>query len=97
MRRVEYDKAAVQDISLPESHPFGCRLHARNCSEIKGKSNSAANQATDRLHPSAEVSADIILYKSCRYKNLLTVFMGKKKVSYYRYGTTYHTKGVKLI
>ena len=43
-----YDKAAVQDISLPESHPFGCRLHAENCSEIKGKSNSAAHQATVR-------------------------------------------------
>ena len=41
-----YDKAAVQDIFLPESHPFGCRLHEENCSEIKGKSNSAAHQAT---------------------------------------------------
>ena len=58
---------------------------------------ATSNQAIDRLHPSAEVSAGIILYKSCRYKNSLTVFMGKKKVINYRYVTTYHTKGVKLI
>ena len=45
-----YDKAAVQDISLPESHPFGCRLHAEHCSEIKVKRNSAVHQATVR-HP----------------------------------------------
>ena len=94
---MEYDKEAVQDISLPERRTFRLMIIGLGSTRIKEIFPATSKQATDRLHSSAEVSAEIILYKSCRYKNLLTVFMGKKKVIYYRYVTTHHTKGVKLI
>ena len=92
-----YDKATVQDISSPECHPFRLMIIGLGSTRIKGIFPATSNQATDRHHPSAEVSAEIILYKSCRYKNLLTVFMGKKKVIYYRYAITHHTKECNLI
>ena len=94
---MEYDKETAQDISSPECHPFRLMIIGLGSTRMKEIFPATSNQATDRLHPSAEVSVDIILSKSCRYKNLLTVFMGKKKVIYYQYVTTYHTKGVKLI
>ena len=90
---MEYDKEIVQDISSPDCHPFRLIIIGLGSTRIKGIFPATSNQATDRHHPSAEVSAEIILYKSCRYKNLLTVFMGKKKVIRYRYVITHHTKG----
>ena len=89
---MEYDKETVQDVSSPDCHLFRLIIIGLGSTRIKGIFPATSNQATDRHHLSA-----IILYKSCRYKNLLTVFMGKKKVIYYRYVTTYHTKGVKLV
>ena len=91
---MEYDKATVQDISSSECHPFRLMIIGLGSTRIKEIFPATSNRATDRHHPSAEVSAEIILYKSCRYKNLLTVFMGKKKVIFYRYVITHHTKGV---
>ena len=94
---MEYDKETAQDISSPECHPFRLIIIGLGSTRIKGIFPATSNQATDRHHPSAEVSAEIILYKSCRYKNLLTVFMGKKKGIYYRYVITHHTKECNLI
>ena len=94
---MEYDKETVQDISSPDCRPFLLIIIGLGSTRIKGIFSATSNQATDRHHPSAEVSAEIILYKSCRYKNLLTVFMGKKKEMYYRYVITHHTKECNLI
>ena len=91
---MEYDKATVQDISTPECHTFRLMIIRLGSTRIKEIFPATANQATDRHYPSTEVSAEIILYKSCRYKYLLTVFMGKKKLIHYRYVITHHTKGV---
>ena len=94
---MEYDKETAQDISSPERHPFRLTIIGLGSTRIKGIFPATANQATDRHHPSTEVSAEIILYRSCRYENLLTVSMGKKKLIHYRYVITHHTKEYNLI
>ena len=74
---MEYDKETAQDITSPERHPFRLTIIGLGSTRIKGIFPATSNQATNRHHPSAEVSAEIILYKKLSVQESTYSFHGK--------------------
>ena len=76
---MEYDKETAQDISSPERHPFRLTIIGLGSTRIKGIFPATSNQATDRHHPSAEVSAENHTVQKLSLQEITYSFHGKEE------------------